>query len=312
MIKFAMYAVIIILSAVIITFLLTYPLFNEKMNKVKNDIKEQSEIIETKYGKMEYAVRGKGEAVLLIHGAGGGFDQGLWLGEISLKDEYLFIAPSKFGYINSDIPDQYSSELQAEQYKILLDKLGIEKVIVIGVSAGGPSSMQFANDYPERVKKLILLSAVSMPPNINDKDPFFIKIVQYIQQSDYIYWAFTRVFKKQMLSLLGIPADNYEKFTDEQKELADEMLDVMHPMSLRYDGTVLDGLIIKDFIIPKDIKIPTLILHSKNDGLVSYNHAEFSNQNIDNSKLILYDKGGHGILSELEDARKEIEIFINN
>lgn len=312
MVKYVFYTILILLVLILIPVLLTYPSFRKQMNQVKKEINDESNLLETKFGTMEYAVQGKGKPVLLIHGAGGGFDQGLWLGEICLEDDYFFIAPSKFGYINSEIPEKYSAELQAEQYKILLDKLGIEKVIVIGVSAGGPSSMQFANNYPERVEKMVLLSAVSMPPNPNDKDPFFIKIVQMIQKSDYAYWAFTKAFETQMLSLLGIPSENYNEFTKEQKELAKDMLNVMHPMSLRYDGTIIDGLIIKDFVIPKNIKVPTLIMHSKNDGLVSYNHAEYSNENIESSKLILYDKGGHGILSELDDARKEIDTFLEN
>jgi len=91
--------------------------------------------------------------------------------------------------------------------------------------------------YPEMVDKLILLNAVSMPPNPNDKDPFLIKIVHLIQRSDYTYWLFTRVFESQILSLMGIPSDDFKAFTSQQKALAREMLDVMHPMSPRYNGT---------------------------------------------------------------------------
>jgi pimeloyl-ACP methyl ester carboxylesterase len=282
------------------------------MKSANEKISNQSQLLETKFGTMEYAIEGEGKPVLLIHGAGGGFDQGLWLGKICLDNNYQFIAPSKFGYLNSEVPENYSAKLQAELYKILLDHLGIKKVIVIGVSAGGPSAMEFANDYPQSVDKLILLSAVSMAPNTNDKPPIYIKIIQQIQKSDYAYWLFTKIFKTQMLSLLGIPSDDYKKFTPEQKNLAQEMLDVMHPMSLRYEGTIIDGLIIKDFKIPQNITVQTLIIHSKNDGLVSYSHAEYSNNNIKGSKLILYDNGGHGALSELKDVRNQIKNFLNS
>jgi len=83
-------------------------------------------------------------------------------------------------------------------------------------------------------------------------------------------------------------------------------------MSLRHKGTITDGLIIKNFTIPDNIKVPTLIIHSKNDGLVSFSHAEFTHQNIKDSKLFLYEKGGHGAISELIDARKQIKTFLNN
>lgn len=296
----------------ILILLTTYPAYNKQMNSANLRIRNESQSIKTKFGNIEYAVRGKGTPILLIHGAGGGFDQGLWLGKICLENKYKFIAPSKFGYLKSTTPKNATVKIQAEQYALLLDSLNISKVVVIGVSAGGPSSMQFANDYPERVEKLILLSAVSMPPNPKDKDPFFIKIIQLIQKSDYAYWIFTQGFETQILSLMGIPSEDYQKFTPEQKTLAKEMLDVMHPMSQRSIGTVTDGLLIKDFKMPLKITTPTLIIHSKNDGLVSYSHSEFAHRNISNSQIILYENGGHGALSELEDAREQIKIFLKN
>ena len=307
-----LYILIGLSALILITLLIVYPSYQKQMAEAKERIISESRLIETKYGVMEYAISGQGKPVLLIHGAGGGFDQGLWLGRICLDGDYQFIAPSKFGYLNSDIPEEYSAKLQANQYRILLDNLGIEKVSIIAVSAGGPTSMQFANDFPERTEKLVLLSAVSMPPNPNDKDPFYIKFIQTIQKSDFAYWFFTKAFKSQILNLIGIPSDDYKNFTPEQKELANELLDVMHPMSLRHVGTVIDGLVIQDFEMPENISVPTLLIHSKNDGLVSYSHAEFANQRIHGSKLILYEYGGHGLISEIEDARQQINDFLNN
>ena len=309
--KNLIYTLIGFATLILIILLIVFPSFQKQMNEAKERIKSESKLLETKFGEMEYAISCQGKPVLLIHGAGGGFDQGLWLGRICLEGDYQFIASSKFGYLSSQSPEKYSAKLQAEQYRILLDYLGIEKVSIISVSAGGPSSLQFAKDYPERTEKMILLSAVSMPPNPNDKDPFFIKIIQTIQKSDFAYWLFTKSFKMQVLSLIGIPAADYKKFTPEQKELANELLDVMHPMSLRHKGTIIDGIIIKAFNFPESISVPTLIIHSKNDGLVSYSHAEYINQRIEGSKLILYEKGGHGAISELEDARKQISSFLN-
>ena len=310
--KILIYMLIAIITVMVVLFITTYSTYSEQMKLANERIQNESQIMKTEYGNLEYAVRGEGKPILLVHGAGGGFDQGLWLGEICLENGYKFIAPSKFGYLKSDTPDNKSIKVQAEQYALLLDSLNVDKVVVIGVSSGGPSSMQFANDYPERVEKLILLSAVSMPPNPNDKDPFFIKLIHLIQKSDYAYWIFTKAFETQILGLMGIPSDDYKQFSPGQKILAQEMLDVMHPMSQRYSGTVIDGLMIKDFEIPTNITTPTLIIHSKNDGLVSYSHAEFANKKINNSKIILYENGGHGALSELEDARRQISSFLEN
>jgi pimeloyl-ACP methyl ester carboxylesterase len=173
--EITLYTLVGFVALILMTLLIVFPSYQKQMNEAKEKIKSESRLLETKFGVMEYAISGQGKPVLLIHGAGGGFDQGLWLGRICLQGDYQFIAPSKFGYLSSHTPEEYSAKLQAEQYRILLDYLGIDKVSIIGVSAGGPSSMQFANDFPERVDKLILLSAVSMPPHPDDKDPFFVK-----------------------------------------------------------------------------------------------------------------------------------------
>ena len=48
-----------------------------------------------------------------------------------------------------------------------------------------------------------------------------------------------------ILNLMGIPVDVYAKLHSAQKQLAQAMLDTMHPMSQRYLGTVNDGDIIR-------------------------------------------------------------------
>jgi 2-hydroxy-6-oxonona-2,4-dienedioate hydrolase len=45
--------------------------------------------------------------------------------------------------------------MQADAYAQLLDSLGIVKVVVVGISAGAWSSMQFAIRYPDRHQKVI-------------------------------------------------------------------------------------------------------------------------------------------------------------
>jgi len=309
--KIFLYSILVFIGITFIAFAVSYPIYKRQISKAVAKIAAESTVLMTELGAMEYAIRGEGKPILLIHGAGGGYDQGLWLGEICLDSDYQFIAPSKFGYLKSALPSNCSIQMQAEQYKVLLEHLNMKKVSVIGVSAGGPSAMQFASDYPEMVDKLILLSAVSMPPIPNDKDPFSIKVIHTIQKSDYLYWVTTNVFESQILSLMGIPPNDYKKFAPKQKALARQMLGVMHPMSQRYKGTIADGLMIQDFKIPINITSPTLIIHSKNDGLVNYTHGEHANNNIKGSKIKIYENGGHGALSELESMREEIRLFLN-
>jgi pimeloyl-ACP methyl ester carboxylesterase len=59
-----------------------------------------------------------------------------------------------------------------------------------------------------------------------------------------------------------------------------------------------------------EIAVPTLILHAKDDGLVSYEHAEFANRNITHSKLLPFETGGHGLLTQMSSVRKDVKAFL--
>ncbi|MGI5992494.1 MAG: alpha/beta fold hydrolase [Methanosarcina sp.] len=301
-----------LICSTIILIALTYPDYHETMTETEKRLLADSTIMKTEYGDIEYTVEGEGKPVLLLHGAGGGYDQGLWAGKVFFGDDYKFISISRYGYLRSSIPDNASIEAQAAAYKTLLDNLSIDKIIVIGVSAGGPSAIQFANDYPNRCSALILISAVSMGPAPGDQDPFYVSIIHIIQQSDYAYWFFTRFFQLSIMDMIGIPQQVYETFNPEQKELAQEMLDIMHPMSQRYKGTVNDEKMIEFYTVSTDdLGAPVLIIHAKDDTLASYKHAENTHSKINQSQLVLYDTGGHGILSQMNGTRILVKEFLN-
>jgi pimeloyl-ACP methyl ester carboxylesterase len=114
-------------------------------------------MIPTPFGNEEYASLGKGDAVLVVHGAGGGFDQGLDMNRPLADRGYRLIAPSRFGYLGSASPANLTTAMQADAYLHLLNQLGIDKVAVIGISAGAWSSIEFAIRHPKRCRALILL-----------------------------------------------------------------------------------------------------------------------------------------------------------
>lgn len=128
----------------------------------------KSQIIQTRHGPMEYAERGKGPPLLMIHGTGGGFDQGLMFSEVTIRDGIRVIAPSRFGYLRSSWPAEPSAERQADAFVDLLDQLKLDKVAVAGGSAGALSAVQFALWHPDRTSALILIVPAA---NFEGHDP---------------------------------------------------------------------------------------------------------------------------------------------
>src|SRR5215510_146917 len=84
-----------------------------------------SQIIATRCGNIEYADAGEGPAIVMIHGAGGGFDQGMALAGSFVPRGYRVIAMSRFGYLRTPAPEHVSIALQADAHACLLDALGV-------------------------------------------------------------------------------------------------------------------------------------------------------------------------------------------
>lgn len=300
---------VIVLSVFLLLFIISYLSFTHDMDLARERL-STSEIYRTPAGDIEYAVQGEGTPVLLLHGAGGGFDFGLWSGRVFFRDNHRIISVSRFGYLRSPVPEDASIQEQAAEYHMLLEHLNITNVMVVGTSAGGPSAIRFANDYPGNCSGLILISAVSMPEPAGNEEPVHIKIIHLVQQSDYSYWLFTRLGQSTILDMMGIPEDVYDQFTPEQKQLAQEMLDVMHPMSRRYRGTINDAeMLYRETIPVENITCPVLIMHARDDALVNYTHAINAHERIPHSRLILFDTGGHAMLSQIGPVRENVTQF---
>src|SRR5439155_8391596 len=108
---------------------------------------------------------GRGRTVLLVHGAGGGYDQLLDMARELAAAGVRVVAPSRFGYLRTPLPADASPAAQADAHACLLDALGIERAAVIGVSAGAPSSMQFALRHPQRTSALVLVVPLAYVPH---------------------------------------------------------------------------------------------------------------------------------------------------
>ena len=295
----------ILITAVLILILITYFI---EINHARKRVLSGSKIFYSKHGSIEYCDEGNGLPALLIHGAGGGFDQGLFLGRMTLGKGYRFISVSRFGYLRSPFPENTSAEDQAVIYKALLDYLEVEKVILVACSAGGPSALQFAFDYPECSSALVLVSAVTK--YMGDDIPISTKIINCLQKYDFTYWVASKFFRLTFLDMIGVSRSAYKSFNVGEKAVIKEMLDIMHPMSKRLSGGLHEAKIYPISAEQmKEIVVPTLILHAKDDKLVNFEHALNAHDNINKSIIIAYDTSGHSLISK-NDITEHIKRFL--
>jgi pimeloyl-ACP methyl ester carboxylesterase len=269
---------------------LIYNQYKNNMSLAYQQIASGGKIIETACGPIQYTEFGEGAPILIVHGAGGGYDQGEYFAKL-IGGNYHWIAPSRFGFLGTPVPDDASSSLQADAYACLLDALGIDRVGVVGVSMGGPSALLFALQYPERTNSLIMISAAShsIPPR-----PAILASIFSIFQNDFVFWSMVHLTPEGLLVALGVPAEVQKQLSPDEVAELNSFLGSIIPMGARQNGQNLEQHMSEyDADQIKNIQAPTLVLHARDDTLVSFEQAEFTAKNIPGAELIPMEKGGH-------------------
>ena len=100
-------------------------------------------------------VRGEGPAVLFVHGYP--LDRTIWRDQIDALEGYRRIAPDLRGMGQSDAPDLgYGMAIYADDLAALLDALGVDDVVLCGLSMGGYVVFEFLRRWRDRVRALVL------------------------------------------------------------------------------------------------------------------------------------------------------------
>ncbi len=287
--------------------------YKEEKQSAHNRLLAGSQLYETSAGVIEAALTGKGSTVLISHGSAGGYDMGLWLAHL-IGGQFQYVAPSRFGYLRSPLPPTPTPEAQADTYAALLDTLVISSVIIIGLSAGGASALQFALRHSGRCRGLILLSAVSrsvppLPPAMRAIYPFMLK-------SDFSPWLFYALAPHAVFQGNGVSRALLAriKHDREKMRLLDGLYQTTFPSTLRREGMLNDMqqlTILPTYPIER-ITVPTLVFHAKNDPIIPFQSGEFSAYTIPNARFFKFEDGGHfACVTHREETIPIIQEFLN-
>jgi len=314
-----MWYVLILLIALSATFIIfLYVPYRTEIARAYEELEGiERRSVETDLGEIEYAVRGEGYPVMVIHGISGGHDQALGLAEEHLADSYMAILPSRFGYLGTLMPENASPASQADAFAALLDELGVEEAAVMAYSAGGASAIQFALRHPERISALVLVSTapwaeesdknISLPPEF---------IVRTVFGSDFIFWTMMTRLRRFTAPMIGVPRE-YERSEEEDDIVRDLMRSIL-PVGPRTAGAVFDmyvtnlDMAINRGLYPLDeISVPTLMINAVDDPFANYEYARKASEHIPNAKFVSIPQGGHVILGSGETVKSEIDLFLN-
>jgi pimeloyl-ACP methyl ester carboxylesterase len=234
----------------------------------------QSHIVDTASGPVQYSLQGEeGQIILFLHGTPGGFDHNPFFTPENLPG-FRQLTPSRPGYLGTPLATGETPEQQARAYAALLDVLGIDRVVVLGASGGGPSAVHFAALYPERTLALIGLEILTYPRTEALRMPGMMR-------SDFLYWlgvsAITGIDGgKTMLSMFQLPETDVARVLKSPNGLdrTKAMVWAGWPAAARVAGWENDSAQFMKLALPlEQVTAPALILHGTEDIQVSHDRA---------------------------------------
>ena len=276
--------------------------------------REGSTIVQTHCGPIEYQEAGDGRPLLVVHGSGGGHDQGMDWARPLAQQGVRVIAMSRFGYLRTPRPAVASPQAQADAHVCLLDALGINTAAVMGVSAGAPSAMQAAIRHPERFSALVLVVPIAWKPGdvadsaapvSDNKDAWLMRLLG----SDLLFWSALHLARDQVVRhVLATPPDLVAAASAAERARVNALALRILPVSLRAAGLRDDTRLGKSLgrYALESIRAPTLVVSARDDGFGTYAAAEYTASQISGARFVGYAEGGHLLVGHDAAVRAEI------
>lgn len=270
------------------------------------DSKQKATFIEIEPGvKLHVRDWGSGKPILFIHGWPFSSEQFEYQFTQLPLHGYRCIGVDMRGSGKSDQPwSDCTYDTFADDIKKVIDALGLNDITLAGFSVGGPIVLHYiARHNAHKVSKLALFAPAAPSWTKRPDFPYGFD-VSFVD--DLIKQGYND--RPQLLTNFGNIL--FHQF------VKPGIIDWLHAMGMEASPqTVIQTLVsLRDSDIRADlpkVKIPTLILHGKQDKICPFELGEYVHKNIPGSKLIPFEHSGHGLWYEERDKfNKELMNFV--
>lgn len=252
---------------------------------------------------INYHDQGEGDVILLIHGSGPGVTSWAnWRGVIPvLSKQARVIAPDMlgFGYTSCPADLKLDPATWVDSLVGLLDGLEIEQVSIVGNSFGGAIALAFANAYPNRVNKLVLMGAAGLS----------FPITEGLDK----VWGYQPSVQAMR--------DLMEVFNYDHSIINDDLVQMRYEASIRDDVQTrfeqlfpeprqqgVEMLALKEDDL-RALPHSTLLIHGRDDQVIPLELSERVLRLIPRSQLHVFGQCGHWV--QIEKANEFIRLLVD-
>jgi pimeloyl-ACP methyl ester carboxylesterase len=292
--------------------LATALLYRHDMKRTRARLTETGRVVRTSFGPVDFAELGHGDPVLVLHGTGGGFDQGLDMTAALADHGFRLIAPSRFGYLRTAVPADTSPAAQADMAAELLESLGVKRAAVLGISAGAWPALHFATRHPERCRAAVLMvPATDLPARTRLLGRALIGLFA----CDFLGWAGVRlatVIPALRGLMVGTPGRVVARASAREKKRVRSILFDALPASSRLAGIRADlaQMSPDSGCELKDVTCPVLAISAEDDRFETASGARDLAAAVPDGSAVIYSTGGHALVNRYAEAVREVAAFL--
>ena len=276
-------------------------------------------VVDTTRGPVDTLEVGEGQPILYFHGTGAGAEiVPPW--EHALVDEgFRLIIPNRPGYNGTPLSCGRTPSACADLAAELLERLGIDRVGVIGLSGGGLAASCFAARHRAQTAALVLQCALCHPFTSPRWMPRHLRWLYPLFRYQRVFLPVLRFgFRRDIRKLsrnrerivTGLSGKRYPEIRDSPATpaLVSLLSDGVLRCAQQPAGTENDWAndVGEPWLKPDSVRCPTLILHDRADPLITFDHVEWALHCIPGAEHCDLHSGGHLLCVGKEGERMRV------